>query len=98
MTVAAPARLAPAALSTDHLLDTPLPQLLAELDVDAYDSSIPDRSFFGAVGQRKNGQLFLALPAGRSAFERDTTARYLLAKAFKVALPDLPAPFETTHL
>lgn len=84
--------------SADEILDTPLPQLLAGLDVDVYDSSIPDRSFFGAVGQRKSGQLFLALPAGRSAFERDTTARYLLAQAFKVDLPDLPPPFVTTKL
>ncbi|MER6534341.1 hypothetical protein ABT215_11120 [Streptomyces sp900105755] len=85
-------------MSTDHLLDTPLPQLLAELDVDAYDSSISDRTFFGAVGRRSSGQLFLALPRGRSDFERDTTARYLLAQAFDVDLPDLPPPFETTRL
>lgn len=84
--------------SADEILDTPLPQLLANLDVDVYDSTIPDRTFFGAVGQRKSGQLFLALPSGRSDFERDTTARYLLAQAFRVALPDLPAPFVTTKI
>lgn len=84
--------------SVDRLLDAPLDELLAGLGVDVYDSKIPDRTFFGAVGRRESGQLFLALPPGRSDFERDTTARYLLAKAFNVALPDLPPPFETTRL
>lgn len=84
--------------SVDRLLDAPLDELLTGLGVDVYDSKIRDRTFFGAVGRRSSGQLFLALPAGRSDFERDTTARYLLAQAFDVDLPDLPPPFETTRL
>lgn len=81
-----------------EILDTPLPLLLADWGVDAYASEIRDRTFFGACGTREGGQLFLALPSGRSDFETDTTARYLLAQAFGVDLPDLPPPFETTHL
>ncbi|MER6183058.1 hypothetical protein [Streptomyces sp. NPDC001652] len=84
--------------SAEEILDTPLADLLAGLEVDLYDSKITDRTFFGAAGRRSTGQLFLALPSGRSDFETDTTARYLLAKAFDVDLPDLPPPFETTKL
>lgn len=91
-TCAMPARRPTAA----EILDTPLPDLLAGLGVDAYASEITDRTFFGACGTRSGGQMFLALPSGRSDFETDTTARYLLAKAFDVDLPDLPPPFETT--
>jgi hypothetical protein len=84
--------------SADEILDTPLPDLLSALDVDLYDSSIPDATFFGAMGERKDGRLFLAMPTGRSELEHDTTARYLLAQAFDVDLPDLRPPFETTRL
>lgn len=81
MTVAAPARLTPPALSTDHLLDTPLPQLLAEHRVQVVDSTITDRTFFGAYIERRDGSRILSMPTGRSAFERDTAARMLLADA-----------------
>jgi hypothetical protein len=84
--------------SAGEILDTPLPDLLAGLEVELFDSLITDRTFFGAVVQRKDGQLLLTLPANRSEFETDTTARYLLAQAFDVDLPDLPPPFETTRL
>ena len=90
---------APAASVTpDRILDTPLPQLLADLNVDLYDSTIDDRSFFGAVVQRKSGQLALAMPAGRSELEHDTVARYLLAQVFNVDLPKLEAPFVTSEM
>ena len=92
---------APAAsvtLTPDRILDTPLNQLLADLNVDLYDSTIDDRSFFGAVVQRKGGQLALAMPAGRSELEHDTVARYLLAQVFDVDLPQLPEPFVTTEI
>ncbi|MFD9276872.1 hypothetical protein ACFWD7_06215 [Streptomyces mirabilis] len=84
--------------TTDHLLDAPLPQLLADLDVLLVDSSITDRGFFGAVVQRKTGELLLAMPAGRSELEHDTVARYLLAQVFDVDLPKLSAPFVTTGI
>lgn len=91
MTVALP-------LSPDHLLDAPLPQLLAETGVEVIDSGIPDSGFFGAVVQRKNGDVILAMPTGRSELEHDTMARYLLAQVFDVDLPKLPAPFVTTEV
>jgi hypothetical protein len=98
MTVAVAPALTPPTLSGDWLLDAPLPDLLAELDVQLVDSSITDRDFFGAVVQRKSGQLLLTMPAGRSDLEHDTMARYLLAQVFDVDLPEMPAPFVTTEL
>jgi hypothetical protein len=78
--------------TTDHLLDAPLPQLLNELDALLVDSSITDVGFFGAVVQRRDGQLILAMPVGRSAFERDTTARMLLGEVLGVGAAPVPAP------
>ncbi|PZH20143.1 hypothetical protein C1I97_01565 [Streptomyces sp. NTH33] len=83
--------------SAAQILDTPLPQLLDELHVDIFDSSIPDAEFFGAVVQRKNGELILSMPTERSELEHDTVARYLLAQVFDVDLPKLPAPFVTAR-
>jgi hypothetical protein len=85
-------------ISPTHLLDAPLPQLLAEADVLLVDSSITDAGFYGAVVQRKSGEIVLSMPAGRSELEHDTVARYLLAQVFDVDLPQLPAPFFTSEI
>ncbi len=84
--------------SPAQLLDAPLDEILAETGVEIVDSSITDVTFFGAVVQRKSGELILAMPAGRSELEHDTVARYLLAQVFDVDLPKLPAPFATTEI
>ncbi|NEC30624.1 hypothetical protein G3I20_29480 [Streptomyces sp. SID8111] len=78
-------------------MDAPLPVLMNELGVTLFDSSITDREFFGAVVERKTGELALSMPAGRSELERDTVARYLLAQAFGVDVPPMPAPLVTVH-
>ncbi|MEU9436570.1 hypothetical protein [Streptomyces sp. NPDC048252] len=88
----------PGKLSPTQVLDAPLDVLLAETGVEIFDSSITDRSFFGAVVQRKSGETILAMPSGRSQLEHDTMARYLIAQAFDVELPKLPAPFVTTEI
>lgn len=85
-------------VSPDHLLDAPLEALLAEVGVEVIDSPVTDAGFFGAVVQRKSGELLLAMPPGRSELEHDTMARYLLAQVFDVDLPQLPDPFVTTEL
>lgn len=85
-------------ITAAHLLDAPLPQLLDALDVELHDSSVSDAGFFGAVVERRDGQLILAMPVGRAVFERDTVARYLLAQAFDVDMPALPAPFVTSEI
>lgn len=97
MTVAATAALTPPALSADRLLDTPLPQLLAELDVQLIDSSITDRDFFGAYVEHRSGSRILSMPVGRSTFEHDTAARMLLAEGLGLDAPPVPAPLKISR-
>lgn len=85
-------------LTPAHVLDTPLPDLLAETGVELFDSSITDSAFCGAVVQRKKGGILLAMPTGRSQIETDIVARYLIAQVFEVDLSELPPPFTTTEL
>ncbi|MBD9729194.1 hypothetical protein PV755_39675 [Streptomyces caniscabiei] len=84
--------------SVEHLMDAPLPVLINELGVTLIDSEITDREFFGAVVQRKTGELLLTMPRNRSELEHDTVARYLLAQALGVKVPDMPAPIATTRI
>lgn len=90
--------LARPALSTDHLLTAPLPQLLAELDVELVDSSITDATFFGAFVEAPDGSRVLSMPTGRSTWERDTAARMLLAEGLGLDAPPVPAPLEVSRL
>ncbi|MFP3986913.1 hypothetical protein U9R90_05300 [Streptomyces sp. E11-3] len=84
--------------SAAHILNAPLPRLLTDTHTELVDSSITDEAFLGAAVQRKSGDIILAMPPGRSEMERDTMARYLLARVFRVALPKSPPPFATTEL
>ena len=91
---------APASFITpdvDHLHDAPLPDLLAAHRVELVDSSITDRTFFGALVERRDGTLILSMPTGRSAFERDTAARMLLAEGLGLEAPPVPAPLEVAR-
>jgi hypothetical protein len=97
MTVAAHTTKTPPALSTDRLLYDPLPQLLAELDVRLEDSRISDAGFFGAFVHPREGGRVLSMPRGRSAFERDTVARMLLAEAFGLDAPPVPFPLTASR-
>ncbi|GAA4824017.1 hypothetical protein [Streptomyces ziwulingensis] len=73
-----------------EILDTPLPRLLAEFGVELHDSSVTDSGFFGAFVERRDGARVLAMPTGRTAFERDTMARMLLAEALGLEAPPVP--------
>ncbi|MEU9068303.1 hypothetical protein AB0D60_15605 [Streptomyces sp. NPDC048306] len=84
--------------SASHLMDAPLPVLINELGVTLIDAGIDDAGFFGAVVQVKTGELLLSLPAGRTEFEHDTMARYLLAQVLGVDVAPLPAPLTTTEI
>ncbi|WP_409469098.1 hypothetical protein [Streptomyces sp. HC307] len=84
-------------MATDHLLDAPLPDLLAAHGVELTDSSITDPTFFGALVQRRDGSLILSMPPGRSRFERDTAARMLLAEGLGLDAPPVPAPLEVSR-
>jgi hypothetical protein len=86
------------ATSATGLLDAPLPQLLAEHRVELVDSSITDATFFGALVERRDGSLLLSMPVGRSAFERDTAARMLLAEGLGLDAPPVPAPLEVARV
>lgn len=77
-----------------RLLDAPLDDLLLELDVELHLSSITDAGFYGAVVQRRDGQLILAMPRGRSSFERDTVARMLLSEVLSIDTAPVPSPLK----
>ncbi|MFE7899205.1 hypothetical protein ACFU3E_17080 [Streptomyces sp. NPDC057424] len=80
------------------LLDAPLADLLNAFDVELVDSSITDATFFGALVERRDGSRLLSMPPGRSAFERDTAARMLLAERFGLDAPPVPAPLEVSRV
>jgi len=79
------------------VLETPLPQLLAELGVELVDSEITDRTYFGAFVEHRDGSRVLSMPPGRPAFERDTAARMLLAEGLGLEAPPVPAPLEVAR-
>ena len=97
MTVAAPARLTPPALSTDHLLDTPLPQLLAEFAVEV-STLETDPGFTGGAYVRGDGSLLFVRPAGSPDVEWEMIARAMLGQALRVPMPELPSLYELTEL
>lgn len=74
------------------LVETPLPQLLAEFGVELVDSTITDRTYFGAFVEHRDGSRVLSMPPGRPEFERDTAARMLLAEGLGLQAPPVPAP------
>jgi hypothetical protein len=80
------------------LLDTPLPELLAAFGVELTDSSIADPTFFGAFVEHGDGSRVLRMPRGRSAFERDTAARMLLAEGLGLAASPVPAPLQVARV
>lgn len=79
-------------LSVEHLMDTPLLQLVDELGVNLTESAITEAGFTGYVYADRRG-VTVALPPGRSDLEHDCAARYLIGRAFHVdglsSLPDL---------
>ncbi|MEV8033932.1 hypothetical protein [Streptomyces sp. NPDC086182] len=84
--------------SVDHLLDTPLPSLLAELHVELHLSSITDPGFIGALLELPDGSLVLSMPPGRPRLERDCVARAMLGRAVGVPMSELPEPYRLSDL
>lgn len=97
MTVAAAPALTPPALSTDHLLDTPLPQLLAEQNIDVTTLET-DPGFTGGAYVRADGSLLFVRPAGRPEVEWEMVARAMLGQALRVPMPELPGRYKLTEL
>jgi hypothetical protein len=83
--------------SVDHLLDTPLSQLLAEFAVDVSVLKT-DPGFTGGAYVRGNGSLLFVRPAGRPEAEWEIVARAMLGQALRVPMPDLPALYELSEL
>ncbi|MER6350611.1 hypothetical protein ABT186_01845 [Streptomyces sp. NPDC001634] len=84
--------------TVDHLMDAPLPQLLAEFRVDVSVLPIPDRTFTGGTYVRKDGSMLFVFREGQPPVEREMITRAMLGKALRVPMPDLPAPYQLTEL
>lgn len=87
-----------ATITLDQLFETPLDQLLTELNAEIADASIADPNFYGAVVVRTGHPILLLMPVGRDAFVRDTCARKLLADALGLDTTALPDSLETLVL
>lgn len=90
--VAAPASY----VTVEHLLDAPLPQLLAEFRVDLSELPIDDPGFTGGTYIRDDGSMLFAMRRGQPAAEREMIARAMLGEALRVPMPTLPEPYQLT--
>lgn len=82
----------------DYLMSAPLAALAAAPGIRLTATEISVPGFLGYV-VKAHGQVVLALPAGRSPFERDCMVRYLIGHALNVdGLPPLPKPFRISEL
>jgi hypothetical protein len=84
-------------LSTDHLLDAPLDELLAEFGVDVSVLET-DPGFTGGAYRRADGSLLFVKPAGRHEAEWQMMARAMLGAALRVPMPPLPDLYELTEM
>ncbi|MCG0061700.1 hypothetical protein L0F81_00100 [Streptomyces tricolor] len=84
-------------MSTDHLLDAPLPQLLAEHNVEV-STLETDPGFTGGAYVRGDGSLLFVRPAGRPEAEWEIVARAMLGRLLGVPLPDLPDLYQLTEM
>jgi hypothetical protein len=74
------------------LFDTPLPRLLADFNVVLRETSaVPDRAFTGLLELDGAGGGVLKMPSGRPGWEREIAARVILAEAFDLPWPAMPA-------
>lgn len=87
----------PAPVNIASVVSAPLPELLDAIDGEIFESEISDPEFFGGLVQRRDGHVLLSLPAGRPAFERDCTARFLIAKYLRLDTDGFPASLEATE-
>lgn len=83
--------------SVDHLMDTPLPQLLAEFRVDVSVLET-DRGFTGGAYVRGDGSMLFVRPAGRPEAEWEMIARSMMGRALRVPMPELPDLYQLTEL
>lgn len=83
--------------TVDHLMDAPLPQLLAEFAVDV-STMETDPGFTGGAYVRADGSMLFVRPAGRPEAEWEMIARSMLGRALRVPMPDLPSLYQLSEL
>jgi len=82
----------------DYLMSAPLDALLALPGIRLVTAPISDPEFTGYAAATRS-RVVLALPAGRSALERDCMVRYLLGHVLRVpGLQPLPAPLRVEEI
>ncbi|MFJ8208135.1 hypothetical protein [Streptomyces sp. NPDC096033] len=79
--------------TVDYVFDTPLAEMLAELNVEVVTSEIADAGFFGCVVVRQD-RTFVMLSPNLNEFEADFFTRYLTAQAYRLDMSPLPTPFD----
>lgn len=84
--------------TVDRLMDAPLPELLAELDVSLSVIPIEDPSFCGYILARGERVDTVVVSSSWSDLVQDSMARAMLGVALRVPLPPLPEPFTVTEL
>lgn len=80
-------------LTVDRLLSAPLPELLAEVGAEIVETPTVDETMLGKIEGRL-GAARLRMPAGRSAFERDTVVRILVGKLVGAPMRPVPASLD----
>ncbi|MGW0933627.1 hypothetical protein [Streptomyces sp. NPDC002666] len=80
-------------ITVDQLFQSPVAQLVHEMDIRVIESSITDATFYGGA-HIGNGRTTLLLPPGRSELERDYVTRYLIAESLNLDISPLPKPFD----
>lgn len=82
----------------DYLMTAPLAALLAAPGIRIVSTRITDPGFNGYAA-RSGGRVEVALPAGRSALERDCIVRYLIGAVLRVdGLAPLPKPLQVDEI
>lgn len=83
----------------EHILEAPLQQLLAEQNAQIVVLDLPaEAMFFGQLIRRKDGQVILAMPAGRDSVERDVTIRMLFAELLGLSSNRFPGGMIATAI
>lgn len=85
-------------ITPDVLMDTPLPELLAELGISLSAIPIKDPTFCGYILARGEFVDRVVVSSAWSDLVQDSMARAMLGVAFRVPLPPLPEPFTVTEL
>ncbi|MFD7999894.1 hypothetical protein [Streptomyces mirabilis] len=85
-------------LTADALMDTPLPDLLAELGISLSVRLIEDPTFCGYIVARGDRVESVVVSSLWSDLVQDSMARAMLGVALRVPLPPLPEQFEVTEL